>query len=245
MAVHQIRHLYIVLVLVLCIVALAVLFLQRSRWRMALIAGALSLPGSFLTGIFVPEYWQPVRLLNWSLGIEDVLFSFATGALAWTLVSRFVVNKNCSSAEEMKGVVIRYLKIWGLAIVLFSGIEQFEGISIMVKAMAVTLLVSLFAARRRLNLLPLALYSAALFGTIYTFCIVISFQVFPHFARQWNWENLSGLKLLSVPLEEVLWCYMFGFCWTLLMSYFIDARRNSTKLGESLAKASQDHGRRL
>ena len=52
----------------------------RCRNR-ALLSGLMSMPTSLMSFVFVPEYWQPTRLFGSELGVEDLLFSFATGVV--------------------------------------------------------------------------------------------------------------------------------------------------------------------
>ncbi|RLE35075.1 MAG: hypothetical protein DRJ61_03975, partial [Acidobacteria bacterium] len=73
----------LVLFLVFCVV-----FLIEKKHRMLLLFGALgSTAFSLSSPVFVPEYWNPVRVACFLVGPEDLIFSFANGGMIWFLAT--------------------------------------------------------------------------------------------------------------------------------------------------------------
>ena len=38
-------------------------------------------------------------------------------------------------------------------------------------------------------------------------------------SQTWNFENISGIFIFDIPLEEVIFAFTFGALWTLLYEY--------------------------
>lgn len=38
--------------------------------------------------------------------------------------------------------------------------------------------------------------------------------------RLWNFEHLSGVIFLEIPIEEILWAFTFGALWSSIYEYF-------------------------
>ncbi len=92
------------------------------RRRALLLSGLLSMPSSLTTFYFVPEYWQPVRLFDFPLGIEDIFFSFSTGMMVWFLME--VRYGNAISETGWSRVLPRYFKVLALGIAMIFFMRQ-------------------------------------------------------------------------------------------------------------------------
>jgi len=68
-------------ILLLFMVFIIFLFSSRNR-SYILFSGILSVPFAFSSLLFIPEYWDPVRIMGTVISIEDVIFSFSTGCMA-------------------------------------------------------------------------------------------------------------------------------------------------------------------
>ena len=53
--------------------------------RTAILSAVVLSPFAVLGAVFVPDYWQPDHYVTFirGVGIEDVLFCFACGGIAW------------------------------------------------------------------------------------------------------------------------------------------------------------------
>jgi hypothetical protein len=71
-----------------------------------------------------------------------------------------------------------------------------------------------------------SLICAASFAVFYFIVLKTMFLIFPEFPLMWSSHNLSGLVLLHVPAEEILWALCFGAAWPHFVAYVFDARTN-------------------
>lgn len=219
---EPVLYAYFYLVLLLCGASGWALWLAPGPRQVTLAAGLLSIPGSFLTVLFVPEYWQPIRLFGWLLGIEDVLFSFATGILVWALASWHLPPQTFLLMPGFRAVGRRFLNVWLLGGGLFSMLSLTVEMALMPRVLLVMLITCLVAGWQQRTLLPVFLKTACVFSLCYIVLLGMSGWVFPEFARQWTWRNLSGITLFSFPVEEFAWAWSFGFSWSMIMAYLLD-----------------------
>jgi hypothetical protein len=68
--------------------------------------------------------------------------------------------------------------------------------------------------------------SGALISTgLYTAFFKLVTVIWPDFTSLWTAENLMGMSLWSIPLEEVLWACLYGAVWPVTVAYILDARK--------------------
>ena len=65
----------------------------------------------------------------------------------------------------------------------------------------------------------IALAGSLLFTLYYSIIMGISLKLFPHMILFWNNNNLWGLSVFNVPLEEIVWAFGYGAVWPLAMAY--------------------------
>lgn len=84
-------HPYLIanLPVLLAVLMLARLARPRSYGRLSLLSGLICISTSVLVPLYNKSYWNPVRLGGWPVGIEDVSFSIAVGAMVWLLAAFF------------------------------------------------------------------------------------------------------------------------------------------------------------
>lgn len=197
-------------------------FILPGQSKSILVSGLLSAPCSLATFLYVPEYWDPVRLFGFSLGIEDVLFSFSTGMIAWTISLLFIGDG--AGRIHWPAVVFRYLKVLGLGILMIFVMQKTE-MMVMTQALVGISTIGAILSYRRLHFLPAAFWTGIVFCFFYTVVAAFVFMIFPGLQNQWTQANLCGIFILDVPLEEILWAFVFGTCWTITMAYITKPKR--------------------
>jgi len=69
--------------------------------------------------------------------------------------------------------------------------------------------------------------------TVFYFCILKSlFVMFPEFPAQWSLEELYGIKLLGIPVEELMWAFTTGAVWPLIIAWSLNVQLDK-KYGKS------------
>jgi hypothetical protein len=200
---------------ILSFIAAGLLLLKKDQRRPLILSGLLSLPCSLTTFYFVPEYWQPVRLFGFTLGIEDTLFSFSTGTIAWFPAAMVYSPKLPDTA--LTSVLPRYLWIAVVATAVML-ITRSLSLPVMLQAIIGISVMGLLLALRKPRSLPIALFTGICFALSYTLLLAALFILFPGFFTQWTHANLSGTLILGVPVEEIVWAFFFGSCWVIAMN---------------------------
>ncbi len=214
---------YLVVSLLLLALFLLLFMIAGNQRRPMFWSALLSAPYGFLSVIFVPDYWNPVRVAVWGgAGIEDIVFSFANGGIVWFLVT-FPLRDRLSFDIQIKRVLKRYV-IWTVGgtplglFLLFLGSDPMHGVLLVLSVMIVVFL------WLRIELWPLFLVGAVSFGAMYTATCMAIFRISPDLLLQWNIQALSGYYFFGVPLEEIAWSIAFGAVWPLLVAYAFETR---------------------
>lgn len=215
---------YLYLGLSLCLFILGLmffLFFPKQR-RTILVSAALASPYAFLSLLFVPEYWEPVRISNLTPGLEDILFSFASGALAWPIAMLPIKNRialDFHTTRFLRRYIVTTLS--GLCLLVLC---RTCGMDIMTSANLSMATLGILLLLRRIELWPIPITGAIGFGILYTLLIGCIFAIWPDFILQWNTVNLWGISIFGIPLEEITWSLSYGAVWPLMMAYVFDAK---------------------
>lgn len=212
---------YLVISLALLTISMTGYWVFPKRRRALLLSGLLSIPFSLTTFYFVPEYWQPVRLFDFPLGIEDIFFSFSTGMMAWLLME--IRHGNAISETGWSKVLTRYLKVLSLGIAMIFLMRQIP-IMVMNQALIGIIIIGVILSWNRWRALPAALLTGAVFSLFYTLFLAVSFVIFPDFSIQWTHSNLFGFSILGIPVEESLWAFIFCVCWVIVMVFVFNTK---------------------
>lgn len=217
------RYPYLVCSLLL-LGALAVLWaVARPRQRRLILwSGLLSAPLASGACFFVPEYWQPMRVLGTTVGVEDILFSFAMGGLTWVAATGLTADRIRVPPHPLRAGR-RYAVVLSLGALSLLGLWSagLGAMSAVLYAAAATVLLLLAL---RPALWRVALAGAAVLALTYTVACSLWFVLWPSFLDQWNADALSGARLLGVPAEEILWSLAHGAAWSLVMCLVFDVR---------------------
>ncbi len=166
--------------------------------------------------IFFGEYWRPRFVFSFSrfnLGLEDILLCFFYGGIASTLYE-FVFNDvlKTYSPESKK------TRILEVVIAILSGIAIFL----------------LFWSTLKINIIYASTIGGIASGFVFIFfrkdlfipavvggiiMSMVSFIVLAFlglifkgiFDIWWRIDLLSGIRILSVPIEEIIWHFSLGF----------------------------------
>jgi hypothetical protein len=209
---------YPYLVFSLSLFAIFLLLFKRARHqRPLLVFGGLgSAAFSFSSFVFVPEYWDPVRVCSLVVGPEDLVFSFANGGIVWSIASwrrRVLPGFDRSGAIFAK----RFFG-WTLLGLASSAPPHFAGFSTMTCCFFAMTVVGCVVLISRQDLLKFAIAGALGFSSLYTVLGVAIMIAFPDFSIQWTHENLSGVDILGLPIEETFWAFGFGAVFPLIVA---------------------------
>jgi Lycopene cyclase len=217
------KYNYLLMVLVLVVFYLGGLVVCPRKQRFPMMLSAFfSTPFSLASLAFVPEYWNPVRIFEFPIGPEDLMFSLTTGGIAWLLSICWIHQKihiKLQPSTILKRGILGLLYGSTICTVLW-----YVGVGVMSSVLISSIAVILLVLYLQYDLWPIQLLGIACFTVFYIVFIKLWLTVFPEAIQQWNVSALWGYSIWGIPLEEIAWAAIFGGGWPLMMAYLFDAR---------------------
>lgn len=170
---------------------------------------------------FVPGYWNPPSLFDLAqrtgFDIESLIFTFALGGIAVVIYEKiFPVRHSFVSPDEKRHPRHRYhIFVLLSAPAIFFALLLLTDMNPIYPTIIALLGGGLFTWYCRPDLKKKMIVSAFLFMGIYFTYFVTLIALFPGYVEQvWNLAALSGIVLLGIPLEELLFAFGVGFLWS-------------------------------
>jgi len=170
--------------------------------------------------IFVPRYWSPPSLFNLALAthfdIESLVFSWGTGGLGSVL---YEASINVSHQKMADGELKRERRWVHLAslcsLPVVFGLTYFFTNLNPIYCLSLALFVgALSAVICRPDLVWNTLVGGLLFMSLYFILFFFVLKVSPGFIKAWNFSDISGILVLGVPVEELMYAFTFGMMWS-------------------------------
>lgn len=171
--------------------------------------------------LFVPAYWAPPSLFNLALqtgfDIESLIFSFAIGGIAVVLYERiFRVAHMKISASFRHSPHHRY-HFWAIIStpIIFAVLFLTTSLNPIYTSIIALIFGGLIAWYCRPDLKKKMIVSAFLFlGLYFLYFLILIAMSSSYVEKVWNLKALSGILILGIPLEELLFAFSFGFIWS-------------------------------
>lgn len=184
-------------------------------------ASILTAPFGLTEPIFVPEYWNPPSLFNLAANtgfdVESIIFSFAVGGIAAILYETFIKVKHVKMTKhERSSSRHRYHLLALLSpLITFIPLYVFTTLNPIYSASIAMIIGAFVATLCRPDLKKKIFLGSLLFLALY-FAFFLSFNLFyPGIVEQvWNLQGISGILILGVPLEELMFALTFGALWS-------------------------------
>ncbi len=195
--------------------------LRASTRKEMLWASILTAPFGLTEPIFVPEYWNPPSLFNLAANtgfdIESLIFSFAIGGIGAVLYEVFIKVKHIKmSQHEMASPRHRFHLLALLSpFIAFIPLYFFTQLN-PIYSVTIAMIIGVIAALLcRPDLTSKVIIGSLLFLGLY-FVFFLSFNlIYPGIVEQvWNLKAISGILILGVPLEELIFALTFGALWS-------------------------------
>ncbi|HBC70775.1 TPA: hypothetical protein DCZ46_02330 [Candidatus Campbellbacteria bacterium] len=171
--------------------------------------------------IFVPEYWNPPSLFDLAhqtgFDIESFIFSFAIGGIVVVIYERIFHRQHKQMTPHEQHLarhqyhLISLLSAPATFLILLVA-SPLNPIYSAIIAMTVGGFATWYC---RPDLKKKMLMSATLFLGIYFVYFITLIALYPGYVEQvWNLSAISGILILGVPAEELLFAFSFGFIWS-------------------------------
>jgi hypothetical protein len=171
--------------------------------------------------LFVPAYWAPPSLFNLALrtgfDIESLIFSFGIGGIAFAIYYRiFHFSERKMSLSEKHNNHHRY-HMFALisAPVILAILLLFTPLNPLHSSIIAMTLGGIFSLYCRPDLKNKMIISAIMFLGLYFVYFLTLIMMSPGYVeRVWNLKAISGILIVGIPLEELLFAVSFGFLWS-------------------------------
>lgn len=203
----------------------------RSQRRAILLSGALAVPQALFAIFLVPKYWHPKLVAVSAVGLEDVIFMFLCGGMAW-VEACWPFRGRLALHVRAPIVLARWAGGVAFAVAAFLALlaAGLRGMLVPVIIMAAWIAVLLV---RRTGLWPLTAAAAVQSLVLYAFTLAMMKVIWPGFFSAWTWTNLSGAGVGGVPVEEIAWGLAYGPFWGTTMAYVLGVEWKAPREGRA------------
>lgn len=198
---------------------------KESKVEMLKVSLATSLLG-LTEPIFVPEYWDPPTLFDLAqktgFDIESLIFAFAVGGIAASAYESIFKKRHLNLTEHQMHDPRHKMHLYALiaAPVSFTILFILTDLNPIYSTIISLLVGALATFYCRPDLARKMAASGIIFFFIY-FLFFLAFNIlFPGYTeRVWNLKAISGILILKVPFEELLFAFSLGLMWSSLYEH--------------------------
>lgn len=194
--------------------------------RAMLWASLFTMPFGLTEPLFVPEYWSPPSLFNLALttgfDIESLIFCFGIGGIAAVMYNLVTGSTTMLvTAHDRKLSLHRHhYKALSVPFIIFLLLYFFSWNSIYPAIIAMTA-GAIANILCRPDLKRKTWVGGVLFLIYYSiFLVGLELSAPGYIDRVWNLEALSGLTVIFMPIEELLFALTFGTYWSGVYEHF-------------------------
>ncbi|MBI5077975.1 MAG: hypothetical protein HZB11_01225 [Candidatus Yonathbacteria bacterium] len=221
--IHEPKFVWLIWSLILIVVwALVYAFLKskESRKEMLVVSFWTALFG-ITEPLFVPEYWNPPSLFDLAhqtgFDIESFIFSFGIGGIAVVIYERIfrTVHARMTKHEQHRSRHQYHLLALSSAPALLFVLIVATSLNPIYSAIIAMVVGGIATWYCRPDLKKKMLVSAFIFLMIYFIYFLTLIALYPGYVDQvWNIKDISGIIIVGIPLEELLFAFSFGFIWS-------------------------------
>lgn len=162
------------------------------------------------------DWWHPQTATGTKIGLEDIILSFTLPGISVLVYKfffkkdldrKFKLNKSIFLAAARKLLPV-FLFSFGSTAVLFFALHVHSVIS----TSAGMLIASFIVLARRKDLLPAMFWSALLMVAVSIPAYFVFIFLSPgSIGAFWNFFQITGYRIIGIPIEDVLWFTLAGF----------------------------------
>jgi len=212
---------WLVFSLILFLIWLAIFFLNKRTRKEMFWVSLFTMPFGLTEPLFVPEYWNPPSLFNLAaktgFDIESLIFSFAIGGIGSIIYEAIFkqMHKKMNSIERHHQRHKYHLLSLFSSVIIFLPLFLFTGLNPIYSASLAMLAGGISAMFCRPDLKKKVIYGGILFLTLYFLFFILFNSIYPYVVEKfWNLSALSGVLILKVPFEELIFAFTFGMIWS-------------------------------
>ncbi len=179
-----------------------------------------TMPFGLTEPLFVPAYWNPPSLFNLAatthFDIESLIFSFAVGGLASVIYEAvFHVTHERLNGLKLKQETTFLHRLSLLSpLLIFLLLELPTRMNPIYAATAGLFAGGIATLACRPDLAKKVIAGGLMFAGFYFIFFASLSLITPQFPSAWNSKDLTGIAVMNVPIEEILFAYSFGMLWS-------------------------------
>lgn len=198
-----------------------IIFLFKKELRKEMFyVGLFTMPFGLTEPLFVPEYWNPPSLFNLAaktgFDIESLIFSFAIGGIGAVIYGMFfkIKYKKMSKHEIHNKRHMFHLLTLIFPIIVFIFLYFLTSLNPIYSASIAMFIGTLLTLYCRPDLKKNIFISGLMFFFLYLIFFFFFNLIYPELVKEiWNLSAISGILILGVPMEELLFAFTFGMLW--------------------------------
>lgn len=205
----------------------AALFVAFPQHRRPMLwASLFTTPFGLTEPLFVPEYWDPPSLFalaqRTGFDIESLIFCFGIGGVGAVLFNVIAQRRPQAVSEEQRhGQRHRFHRLALASPFLIFPVLYFLPWNPIYPSIVAMIVGAVATVLCRPDLKVATLAGAAVFLAYYVVFLVGLEVTAPNYIeRVWNLDALTGVRLLGLPLEELLFAAFFGAYWAGVYEHF-------------------------
>ena len=201
------------------------LYLRRKDLRadilmMSLIFGVC---GPLSELFYLQDYWNPQTITGTRIGVEDFLFGFFIGGIV-SVIYLELFNKHIKRFKDKN----HHWRLLFLFVAVFTFVFNalfILGINSIYASIAVFLILSLLVYYVRRDLFIDGLMSGIFLALTMLISYSVFLYVFPEAIQKWWFlHNISGILIVGIPIEELLWAFSLGLIAGPVYEFFMGFR---------------------
>ena len=197
------------------IVWLALFILRKdTRKVMLFISIPLGILGLFFNIIYIKDWWMPLTVTGTIPAIEDFLYGFTIGGIS-AVIYEEIFKKKIIIKRESKRIkrkeIFNFWKAGIASIITFYIIYYFLKINTFYISAIIFIIIILTICIKRKDLIPHAIGSGICLLIVAFIVHSITNIITPGWIEAfWYFDIVPKLIILNVPLEDILFYFLFG-----------------------------------
>ena len=189
-------------------------------------ASLFTTPFGLTEPIFVPQYWSPPSLFDLArttgFDIESFIFAFGIGGIGAVVYNLATGRRLAMLAAPERRLRRHAFHNWSLALPFISfPVLYLLDWNPIYPAIVALVLGAAAAIWCRTDLVRKTWIGSLLFVAYYSvFLLGVEWTMPGYISRVWNLSALSGVRIVGMPIEEVLFAAAFGAYWSGVYDHF-------------------------
>jgi len=163
----------------------------------------------FIQNMYIADWWQPNFIFDFPIKIEDLLFGFGTVGVISSLYS-ILKSKNRTPSKTSFSAKYKVIAVFCGFTTLFACFYILNLHSLWASVIGISVGI-IFVVLKKPGFLKYAILNGILISVFFLPIYLLAIYINPQFiSNEWFLNQLSGITLLTIPIEEFIWYFFTG-----------------------------------